>query len=297
MNIDTFLDLVGPMPNKTDLNTEVLESVDCGSYTREKVEYSVELNDRVRAYVCIPKNIDEGVPAIFCHHQHNGEFDWGKSEVVGLVGDPEQAYAVELAERGYITLAPDAIAFEERNWSPGSGRAEIFELTSRLIKGKTLLAKVLHDMSVGLDYLETRKEVDNNRIGFIGHSYGGRMAIWSPAFDKRIKVSVSNCGCVNYKDSLTHDAGIQAEFCVPNFINHGDIEDIVRLIEPAAIYISATDDDKWSRGAQGIFDYAQSAFKQGKINLKIWPGKHMFTKEMRASAYDFLEEHLSNNLV
>jgi hypothetical protein len=40
------------------------------------------------------------VPVIFCHHQHSGQFDLGKSEVVGLRGDPDQAYAAELARRG-----------------------------------------------------------------------------------------------------------------------------------------------------------------------------------------------------
>ena len=36
----------------------------------------------------------------------------------GLAGDANQAYACELAERGFITIAPDAIGFEERTWSP-----------------------------------------------------------------------------------------------------------------------------------------------------------------------------------
>jgi dienelactone hydrolase len=216
----------------------------------------------------------------------------GKSEVVGLTGDPDQAYAAELAMSGYITFAPDAIGFEERNWSEGTSQAAYFELTSRLVGGRTLLAKVLHDAFVGIDYLESRAEVDRNRIGFIGHSYGGRMAIWVPAFDKRIKASVSNCGCVNYKNSLRRDAGIQMEFCVPNIMNIGDIEDIVALVGPTPLYISAAEQDKWSRGAQEIFDSARSSFSPGNLKLKIWPGGHAFSAEMREEAYQFLHQHL-----
>ena len=88
-------------------------------------------------------------------------------------------------------------------------------LATRLVQGRTLLSKCLHDISVALDYLATRPEVDPQRIGFIGHSYGGRMAIWAPAIDDRILASVSNCGCVNYKQSFTHDTGVQMEFCLP----------------------------------------------------------------------------------
>ena len=293
MDKKTLLQLIGPRITKVDLNAKVIESKDCGSYIREKVEYSSEINDRVFAYVLIPKNLKGPVPVVYCHHQHAGNFALGKSEVVGLAGDPDQAFAKELVEQGYIAFAPDAIAFEERNWTEDkSGKAEYFELAIRLVQGRTLLAKVLHDVSVGLDYLESRPEVDKTNIGFMGHSYGGRMALWAPVFDKRIKVSVSHCGCVTYKDSLSKDIGIQMEFCVPNIMHYGDIEDVVKMIAPTPLYISATDDDKWSKGAQEIYDYAKAAFVDGELKLKIWPGKHVFTKEMREEAYLFLDKYL-----
>lgn len=293
MDKKALLQIIGLLPEKVDLHAKVVESKDCGSYIREKVEYNTEADDVVPAYILIPKNLKKAVPAIYCYHQHAGNFKIGKSEVVGLAGDSDQAIAVELAERGYVTFAPDAIAFEERNWTEDkSGRASYFELSTRLVQGRTLLAKVLHDMSVGLDYLESRPEVDKTKIGFIGHSYGGRMAIWSPAFDKRIKVSVSNCGCINYKDSLSRDIGIQMEFCVPTIMQYGDIEDVVTMAAPTPLYISATDDDKWSKGAQKIYDYARSAFGSSELRLKIWPGKHIFTKEMREEAYLFLDQYL-----
>jgi len=177
--MDKIKQLLGPFPEVTNLNGKTIEQVDCGSYIREKISYGVETGERVTAYVCIPKGLTFATPAIFYHHQHHGQFDIGKSEVVGLTGDPDQAYASELAEKGYITFSPDAIAFEERNWAtPGS--SEYYELSSRLVKGETLMAKVLHDSIQGLNYLVRRPEVDENRISFIGHSYGGRMALWLP---------------------------------------------------------------------------------------------------------------------
>lgn len=292
MDKHSLLTALGEFPQKTPLKSRTLESADCGSYFREMVEYYTEPDEAIRAYICIPRNRKPKTPAIFCHHQHDWNFALGKGEVVGLAGDPDQKYAAELAERGYITFAPDAIGFEERNWSGGTFETCYFELTSRLVTGRTLLAKVLHDASVGIDYLESRDEVDRSRIGFIGHSYGGRMAIWAPAFDKRIQASVSNCGCVNYKNSLTRDAGIQMEFCVPNIMNIGDIEDIVALAAPTPLYISATDQDKWSRGAEQIVDSAKSYFPGENLKLRIWPGGHVFTKAMREEAYRFLDRHL-----
>jgi dienelactone hydrolase len=289
---EKLLAAMGPMPDTTPLEPIVVERVDCGKYVREKVEYNVEDKERISAYVCIPKIKVDRLPAIFCHHQHASNFDLGKSEVVGLGGDPDQAYASELAERGYLTLAPDAIAFEERNWSTKPGNAEYFSLATRLVQGRTLLAKVIHDVMVGIDYLASRDDVDSARIGFLGHSYGGRMALWSPIFDERIKASVSNCGCINYKDSLERDAGIQMEFCVPNIMMLGDIEDFISLIEPRALMISATSNDVWSRGAQHMFDHASRNFKNGRLMLKLYEGPHVFTAEMREQAYLFLDQYL-----
>jgi hypothetical protein len=72
------------------------------------------------------------------------------------------------------------------------------------------------------------------------------MAIWATAFDKRIRAAVSNCGCVNYRDSLTKDAGIQMAFCVPGILLLGDLEDVLRLAAPRALLIQAAEDDKSS---------------------------------------------------
>jgi dienelactone hydrolase len=294
---DRLLAAIGSMPKKVALEPVVLESVDCGKYFREKVAYTVEDNERISAYVCMPKIKIDRAPAIFCHHQHASNFDLGKSEVIGLSGDPDQAYAAELAERGYVTLAPDAIAFEERNWSTKPGNAEYFSLATRLVQGRTLLAKVIHDVIMGIDYLVGRDDVDSSRIGFIGHSYGGRMALWSPIFDERIKASVSNCGCINYKDSLQRDAGIQMEFCVPDIMALGDIEDFITLIEPRSLMISATSSDVWSRGAQHMFDHARRHFQRGQLALKLYEGSHVFTPEMREEAYLFLDDCLRNHQV
>lgn len=289
--MDDILKLLGPSPQKVELEAKVIEQEDCGSFIREKVEYSVEDGDRVCAYICIPKDIKGTTLAIFCHHQHAGEFQLGKSEVVGLVGNADQAYAKELAEQGFITLAPDAIAFEERNWSEVKGSAEYFELSSRLVKGQTLMAKVIHDVKVGLDYLETRLEVDKNKIGFIGHSYGGRMALWMPAFDSRIKASVSNCGCIDYRNSLTHDTGIQMEFCIPGFMEQFDLEDVIQHFQNCPLLISAGSQDKWSRGYNELFE-AIKAKGNNEVELKVYESDHVFTSDMREYAYNFIKDRL-----
>ena len=280
-------DLLGPFPQRADLEAETVERMDCGRYVRETVEYTVETGERVRALVGVPKGLSEPAPAVFCHHQHNGEFALGKSEVFGLRGDPDQALAVELADHGFITFAPDAVGFEERNWSNGTNQTEYFELATRLVVGKTLTAKVLHDASVGLDYLQTRPDVRRDRLGFIGHSYGGRMALWMPAHDARLRASVSNCGCIDYQHSLTHDTGIQMAFCIPGFMERFELIDVVDQIRDCHVLISVGADDKWSRGHR---DLVEGLIARGheNVELVVHDGDHAFTPTMRTYAYEFL---------
>ena len=286
-------EFLGPLPPRVPPDVEVLETADCGRYFRNKIAYSVRPDERVSAYLCVPKDVHAPAPAVFCHHQHAGRFDLGKSEVVGLAGDPDQAYAAELAELGFVTIAPDAVGFEERNWSHG-GRDNVgwFELSTRLVHGQTLLATCLSEIAVALDVLDQRPEVDAGRMGFLGHSYGGKMAFWAAAFDVRLRATVSHCGCIPYRLTMTRDAGIQAEFVVPGFAADHDLEDLLVTLEGRPLLISAALRDRWSRGAQELYDEAR-ARDVSTVELALYDDAHVFTQEMRQRAYAFLSEHLN----
>ncbi|MEU4163430.1 dienelactone hydrolase family protein [Actinoplanes sp. NPDC026670] len=286
----SLLGFLGPVPTKADLAVECLERVDCGRYVREKIRYSVGPGEFVSAFVCVPHDLTGPAPTVFCHHQHASRFDLGKSEVVGLAGDPDQAYAHELAERGFVTIAPDAIGFEERNWSPdGASNVTWFESSTRLVRGRTMLAACLHEISAALDYLTSRPEVDATRIGFLGHSYGGRMALWAPAYDSRITASVSNCGCIPFRHSYSHDTGIHAEFVVPGFAASHDLEDVIACFDRTALLISAGTADKWSRGAEELFAAVERQLGD-RAELALYEGGHVFTPAMRERAYQFLTD-------
>ncbi|MEL6402552.1 MAG: acetylxylan esterase [Cyanobacteria bacterium J06626_4] len=295
MDSPHFFSLLGEMPTKSELNFQVFEEVDCGAFVRQKIGYSSEAEETISAFLCVPKNISAALPAIYCFHQHAANWSLGKSEVVGPTGSPDQVYAKELAARGYVTLAPDAICFEERAGAANPVQYHAHQLHNRLMQGQTLLGKVLFDISAGIDLLQSLSQVDATRIGFIGHSYGGRTALFAPVFDRRIKVAVSSCGSTKFKTMLTQDIGIQFDYVVPGLLAWGDIEDIVRLVEPAHLLILGTDADKWSQDIEDIYEYAKSAFMAGELEWQIYPGKHGFSEEMRKRAYQFLDRHLFTN--
>ena len=281
--------MLGPVAQPGPLEAEVHDEVQCEGYVRRRVSYDVP-SGRASAFVCVPDGLTAPAPLVFCHHQHAGEFDLGKSEVCGLRGDPDQAYAAELAQRGFVTIAPDAIGFEDRNWADGAN-VGWFELSSRLVLGRTLLADCLQEVSLAIDYASGLAEVDANRVGFIGHSYGGRIAMWAPAWDERLRASVSNCGCIPYRDSFARDAGFQAELVVPGFAARYDVEDVLALAPRCEVLLIAAQDDVWSRGARDLELRLQ---QRGATHVRVHvvPGDHEFRPPQRELAYEFLTSAL-----
>jgi hypothetical protein len=65
------------------------------------------------------------------------------------------------------------------------------------------------------------------------------------------------------------------------------------MAAPRALLIQAAEDDKWSRDAQAMFDYARSAFPAGQLEIRTWPGGHRFSQSMRETAHAFLDRHLT----
>jgi dienelactone hydrolase len=287
---ESLRDVLGPTQPAALGHVDVLAEVQCDGYLRRAISYDVP-GGRASAFVCIPGRVAQRVPVIFCHHQHASRFDLGKSEVVGLRGDADQAYAAEIAKRGYLTISPDAIGFEDRNWA-GASNITWFELSSRLVVGRTLLADLLQEVSMAIDYATSLPEADPSRVGFIGHSYGGRMAMWAPAWDQRIRASVGNCGCIPYRDSLARDAGFQAEFVVPGFASAYDVEDVLATAPACRYLLIAGADDVWSRGAADI-GAELTMRNRDHVTIRIRPGGHEFPAADRELAYEFLAGALS----
>src|SRR5207248_3152510 len=104
--------VMGKLPGaekRCPLDVQIEEEVDCGKYVRRLIHYASEPGSRVPAYLCIPKSVlddtQKKAPAVLCLHGTDNMV--GHGVVVGLGARPNRQYASELAERGYVTLAPN----------------------------------------------------------------------------------------------------------------------------------------------------------------------------------------------
>ncbi|MGE3804692.1 MAG: alpha/beta hydrolase [Gemmataceae bacterium] len=176
--------VMGPLPaadRKVPLDLRVLEEVERDGLVRKKVSFAVEQGDRVAAYLFLPAKQTGKLPAIVCFHQTNGKL--GKREPAGLGGRKAYRYGLELARRGYVTLCPDYPYFGD------SSDIDVYKFG---YQSGTM--KAIWNNMCAVDLLQSLPQVDGEKIGAIGHSLGGHNAMYTAAFDQRIKAIVSCCG-------------------------------------------------------------------------------------------------------
>src|SRR6185436_13299620 len=300
----TLLRLLGTTPAAPPpLSPERVERVDLGDVIPEKVTYAVEPGERVPAWVLIPQAGKPPYPAVICHHQHGGQFGVGKDGPAGLGSTPDQHYAIELARRGYVTIAPDALCFGERQDAAGKlkdAAYERFEALHRLTEGKTLQGKYVWDARRALDYLESRPEVDRARIGMIGHSLGGQETLFTTAIDTRIKAAVSSCGfaslAVLERDRILHNFAL----FVPGLAEAGDYGAVLALVAPRPFLVAArTADPIFPRdGIEATVAAARAAYAAqdaaDRLGTFYEDGAHEFSPAMREAAYAWLDRWLAN---
>jgi acetyl esterase/lipase len=190
-------EVMGPLPGvekRVPLEVEVVEEHDEGTYHGRKIRYRSEPADRVPAWLLVPKGGEPGQkrPAALALHQ---TVTIGKDEPAGLGGLPTLRYGKELAERGFVVLAPDYPNF-------GEHAIDVYALGYA-----SATMKAIWDNMRGVDLLASLPEVDPARIVAIGHSLGGHNTIFTSVFDDRIAAAVSSCGFNSfpyyYKGDLT----------------------------------------------------------------------------------------------
>lgn len=258
-------------------------------YRRLHILFESEPGDAVPAWLLIPARPHPKRPAALCLHQTT---KIGKDEPAGLGGSPNLRYAKELAQRGWVALAPDYPNFGEYRFDPyAHGYASA-----------TMKGIVNHARAVRL--LEALPGVDRRRIAAVGHSLGGHNALFLAAFEPRVAAVVSSCGFTSFRRYMGGDlrgwshAGymprIASEFgCDPGRMPF-DFTDVFELIAPRAVFVSAPlrDDNFDVRGVRETLERVAGRFPRGRLAAEFPDCGHDFPPEVRQRAWRFLESVL-----
>jgi len=268
-------------------------------YGRIRISYTSEEGEQIPAFLLLPDG-DGPFAAVLIHHQHHGERHLGKSEVCGLVGDPLQAFGPALARQGVVVLAPDSICLEDRRRGRTGTEADeaadveqhYNEMCYRLLCGDTLMRRVLSDSAQGISILRAHPLVDPERVGIMGHSYGGNTVLFHGALDKRIRFACSSGAACTYQHKMAHQTGIEMAEVIPGFATCYDIPDLLTCFAPRRVLLVSATEDMSSHDADGIVAIAQETCSAmgitEHIEHKRYEGGHAITPERFADIVHWL---------
>lgn len=291
---------MGPLPGmdrKVPLDPKVESEEKLDGYVRRKVTFAVEKGDRVPAWLLVPTGRKGKRPAMLCLHQ---TIAIGKDEPVGLGKQDSKAQAKHLVLRGYVCLAPDYPSFGEYRYD--------FQAAFRRGDYQSGSMKAIWNNMRAVDFLQSLAEVDNERIGVIGHSLGGHNSMFTAAFDERLRVIVSSCGFCSFARYYGGNLkGWTSDRYMPRIASvYGndpkkmpfDFPDVVKSFAPRAFMAVAPlkDSNFDVQGVRDVIAAAEPVYRAlGKAgNLQaIYPDAgHDFPEESRKAAYAFIDKHL-----
>ena len=175
------------------LNSAVKEIEKYPSHTRE-VFYFTGVNERVGAYLAIPKNGKAPFPVVLLIDGLGGSKErwWGKNNWPNGIETTEA-----LVRKGFAVFTIDAAMHGERFDSTGVfPKPPTFRNNKLMHTYYDMIHQTVQDYMRGLDYLETRGDIDTEKLGAYGLSMGGAITFILTALDERVKTSVTGVAVV-----------------------------------------------------------------------------------------------------
>ncbi len=229
-------------------------------------------------------------PAVLCVHGH-----WRGAKHEAVV----QSRCIGLVKLGFFVLMVDAFGAGER----GLGKA-LGEYHGEMVAGTlwptglALAGLQVYENMRAVDYLQSRPEVDAERIGVTGASGGGNQTMYLGAIDQRLKCVVPVCSVGTYRAYL----GAACCMCevTPAALRYTEEAQVLGLVAPRALMVvSATQDAfQFSVGeARKSMNAAASIFqwydRRDHLRHAVFESRHDYNQAMREAMYGWMSLHLA----
>ncbi|MDO1581071.1 dienelactone hydrolase family protein [Rhizobium oryzicola] len=299
-------------PDATAFNPVVLDEQDRGSYVAQKVVFNLTADSRVLALLLMPKG--EGpFPAAIFYHDHGSKFDIGKEKWIKPWNDDgrlqsSKAWAEkyfsgrypgdELARRGYVVLATDALGWGDRG--PLTYEAQQALAANFINMGSSLAGLMALEDVRAAEFLSSYPKVDKQKLAAIGFSMGALRAWQAAALTDTIKATVSVNWMATAKDLMVTGnnqlrGGSAWQMAHPGLMRYLDYPDVASLGAPKPTLFFAGEQDPLFpvNSVETAFSKMRSIWSAwnatDKFQSKIWPGGHVFEAVEQDYAYDWLD--------
>jgi len=290
----SFTSTLGGFPARTPLNPVVAGTLDCGPFTIERTIIESRPGFLVTASLYVPRNLDGEVPGILvpCGHSQNGR-----------MAPLYQAVGIAMALNGFVCLIYDPVSQGERvqyydanvgESTVGGCCIEHSQMDNQCdLIGHSIAKYRIYDGMRCLDYLQSRPEVDADRLGCTGCSGGGTLTTYLMALDDRIKVAAPVCYLTTLQARQESDMVADGEQNIFAQLAFGmDHHEMAAMTAPRALRICAAEQDYFPlHGAQETAEFCRHIYgllgANDRFDLFVGPGGHGFSAQIRNAALEW----------
>ena len=189
--------------HKAPLNAKISIKQRSNEFTTWRVEFDGIEGDRVPGFLYAPTSKTKKRPAVLMQYGTGGRKT--SSYIV--------AFGKQFAAAGFVVLTID---------SPQRGERRKKGYRDNLIRQMhpKKFAQYCGDYSRAVDYLVSRSDVDVNRIGYVGISWGAITGVTFCAHDKRIKSVASIVGGGSFGTLLGHGGRVLSKYPSMDPVDH-----------------------------------------------------------------------------
>lgn len=255
-----FLQQIGEFPERTPLNAQVTGTIKRDGYRVEKILFESQPKHYVTAALFLPESDKFKAPypgvLFVCGHSANGK-----------AAEPYQVACALLALNGVAALAIDPISQGERHQAltadnkpvvPSSTTQHSLIGMGSILLGQNTARFEIWDGMRGIDYLQSRPDIDAKRIGCMGNSGGGTQTAYLMALDERIVAASPSCYITSFERLLNTIGPQDAEQNIYGQIAFGmDHADYVMMRAPMPTLLCVATKDFFS--IDGAWDSFRSA--------------------------------------
>lgn len=300
-------------PEKTPFDAQVLDEVDRGSYVARKVIFNLTADSRVMGLLLVPKGKGP-FPAAIMYHDHGSKFDIGKEKWIEPWNDEARLSSAkgwakrffterfpgdELAKRGYVVFAHDALGWGDRGTLTYDMQQALAANFANM--GSSLAGLMAQEDARGVEFLASLPEVNKKQVAAIGFSMGAFRAWQAAALTDAVTATVA-VNWMGTADGLMVPGNNQLRggsawtMTHPGLMRYLDYPDVASLAAPKPMLIYAGEKDTLFpldsvNAAFGKMSKVWGAWKAGdKFESKIWAGGHVFEAPQQDYAYDWLDK-------
>lgn len=268
----------------------------------EKVVFTAEAGSDVPAYVCLPKNAKTPHTWLICLQGHStgmhnsiGMAFEDETQPIKIEGDRD--FAIACMENGVAALCIEQRGFGERR-EADTPKEQVTTCRDAsmhaLMLGRTLQGERVFDVDRAIDYLLTRDDVLPERIGVMGNSGGGTVALMAAALLPRIAFAMPSSSFCTFADSIMAMRHCDCNY-VPGLLRLAEAGDVAGLVAPKPLVIVNGEEDHIFpiEGARRALERTKAIYRaagaEGNCQWVIGKGGHRF---YAADAWPVLLEQL-----